>query len=501
MPSPTPVLTRVPTCLDRSVLRCTDTPASETPWLVRTAAGAALTGGLVLVGSALASAHMTDAAPPTPPPAPTGISSTSVAGSTHVHGDCNCAGAPAATAPAAAAPTPAVPAEIAPARVVPAGEGSCSASGEAGAQSTPSVRPRSTTANAPLERVNPAPPVAEQQIPVTPRPAWEAQGEARSWAGEEQLRSAGPQAPAEAENPIETPSQGLPEGSPEPPAAQAPSASAVDVAEKPAEEITETPAEKSTPETTVAWPEGAAERSPEGSGATSAPNPAATTAPTPAATAAPTSMEKAPARSADTAAVKPADTAPTKQAEAPSVARKGTSSQGAEKSAPTEPAKSPAKTQAKAATKAAPAVPAMAAPKALATAAPAAPAKPAPTAPANASAKASSGHAKVIGVAKDLTGVPYVWGGTSTNGFDCSGYTQEVFSRVGVDLPRTAAQQQAAVKKVSKPKAGDLVFFGQPAHHVGIYAGDGHMYDAPRAGKTTGKHRIWSSGVTYGRAL
>ncbi|WP_083841833.1 NlpC/P60 family protein [Mobilicoccus pelagius] len=109
------------------------------------------------------------------------------------------------------------------------------------------------------------------------------------------------------------------------------------------------------------------------------------------------------------------------------------------------------------------------------------------------------GRKDVLGIAGSLSGIPYVWGGTSTRGFDCSGYTQHVFRKAGVSLPRTAAQQQRATTRVRDPRPGDLVFFGTPAHHVGIYAGDGKMYDAPRTGRTTGLHRIWSSNVTYGR--
>lgn len=118
-------------------------------------------------------------------------------------------------------------------------------------------------------------------------------------------------------------------------------------------------------------------------------------------------------------------------------------------------------------------------------------------APQEAAPRAKTG---VVGIASGLQGIPYVWGGTSTKGFDCSGFTQHVFRKAGIDLPRTAAQQQKATKKVSDPKPGDLVFFGAPAHHVGVYAGGGKMYDAPRRGKTTGLRTIWSSNVTYGRA-
>lgn len=129
-------------------------------------------------------------------------------------------------------------------------------------------------------------------------------------------------------------------------------------------------------------------------------------------------------------------------------------------------------------------------------------AAPAPTKSRAPKPKANSSRrmSATLAVAAGLSGIPYRWGGTTTSGFDCSGFTQHVFRKVGVNLPRTAAQQQRAVRTVTEPRPGDLVFFGAPAHHVGIYAGDGRMYDAPRTGRTTGLHRIWSSRVSYGRA-
>ena len=109
---------------------------------------------------------------------------------------------------------------------------------------------------------------------------------------------------------------------------------------------------------------------------------------------------------------------------------------------------------------------------------------------------ASSG---VLGIAASLTGISYVYGGTTPAGFDCSGYTQWVFGKAGMSLPRTAEAQRQAATPVSDPQPGDLVFFGAPAFHVGIYAGGGMMYDSPRTGKATAKRSIWSSSVTYGR--
>ncbi|GAA1256306.1 hypothetical protein GCM10009657_34570 [Oryzihumus leptocrescens] len=105
----------------------------------------------------------------------------------------------------------------------------------------------------------------------------------------------------------------------------------------------------------------------------------------------------------------------------------------------------------------------------------------------------------VLAVAAQYAGVPYVWGGTTPSGFDCSGFTQYVFNKIGVSLPRTAEEQRAAVTRVSTPQPGDLVFFGSPAYHVGIYAGGGMMWDAPHSGAVVSKRAIWTSAVTYGR--
>ncbi|MER5754292.1 NlpC/P60 family protein [Streptomyces sp. NPDC002088] len=92
--------------------------------------------------------------------------------------------------------------------------------------------------------------------------------------------------------------------------------------------------------------------------------------------------------------------------------------------------------------------------------------------------------AAVIKVAMKYLGVPYVWGGTSPKGFDCSGLLQYSFKQIGVSIPRTAAQQQKAGKKVklSEVRAGDLLFNGNPAHHVVMCIGGGKVIEAPRTG-------------------
>jgi cell wall-associated NlpC family hydrolase len=110
-------------------------------------------------------------------------------------------------------------------------------------------------------------------------------------------------------------------------------------------------------------------------------------------------------------------------------------------------------------------------------------------------APASAG---AIAIAASLAGIPYRYGGTTTSGFDCSGFTQYIFAKLGKNLPRTAEQQRQYSTPVSNPQPGDLVFFGAPAYHMGIYAGNGMMWDSPHTGSSTGLHSIYA-GASYGR--
>ncbi|MGA4718479.1 peptidoglycan-binding protein [Fictibacillus nanhaiensis] len=92
----------------------------------------------------------------------------------------------------------------------------------------------------------------------------------------------------------------------------------------------------------------------------------------------------------------------------------------------------------------------------------------------------------VIANATELMGVPYVWGGTTTRGFDCSGFIQYVFAKEGVKLPRTTAQMWNATTYVSKPAVGDLVFFETYTtgpSHLGIYIGNNQFV---HSGSSTG---------------
>lgn len=85
--------------------------------------------------------------------------------------------------------------------------------------------------------------------------------------------------------------------------------------------------------------------------------------------------------------------------------------------------------------------------------------------------------------AKQFLGVPYVWGGTSPSGFDCSGFVQYVFAHFGIALPRTSYDQFNVGTEVSQAnlQPGDIVFFdsyGSGASHDGVYIGDGEFINA-----------------------
>jgi cell wall-associated NlpC family hydrolase len=109
-----------------------------------------------------------------------------------------------------------------------------------------------------------------------------------------------------------------------------------------------------------------------------------------------------------------------------------------------------------------------------------------------------------IRAAESMLNTPYHYGGTSpATGFDCSGLMLWAWAHAGVSLPRTAAEQQqlgVLVPSESQLQPGDLVFFGDPAHHVGMYVGNGDMVDAPTTGQDVQIQPIFS-GFSYGRRL
>lgn len=96
-------------------------------------------------------------------------------------------------------------------------------------------------------------------------------------------------------------------------------------------------------------------------------------------------------------------------------------------------------------------------------------------------ASAASGN-DIVNYSKQFLGIKYLYGGTTTSGFDCSGYTQYVYKNAGITLSRTAATQYREGVSVSKSnlQAGDLVFFNNLGYtsHVGIYVGNNQFISA-----------------------
>lgn len=116
-------------------------------------------------------------------------------------------------------------------------------------------------------------------------------------------------------------------------------------------------------------------------------------------------------------------------------------------------------------------------------------------------APAANNAAGLIGTAESCLGVPYVWGGTSMAGFDCSGLTSYVFAKSGIQLPRVASAQQnfATPVALNNAQPGDLVFWGSPAYHVGIYIGNGQYIHAAGSGQVVVGDYKWYPYTSVGR--
>ena len=145
--------------------------------------------------------------------------------------------------------------------------------------------------------------------------------------------------------------------------------------------------------------------------------------------------------------------------------------------APTAPAPVPAATQAAAAPTTTAAAAPVAAPPALA---------------------AGAGHPQAATIAMQYLGTPYVWGGASPSGFDCSGLVMYVFAQLGISLPHYAAAQFGLGEPVSREalQPGDLVFF-DGLGHVGIYIGGGEMIHAPHTGDVVKISPLSDFGSSY----
>jgi peptidoglycan DL-endopeptidase CwlO len=108
---------------------------------------------------------------------------------------------------------------------------------------------------------------------------------------------------------------------------------------------------------------------------------------------------------------------------------------------------------------------------------------------------------QAVAIAQQYLGVPYVWGGASPSGFDCSGLTMYVYAQLGISLPHNAAAQYASLPHVplSDLQPGDLVFF-YGLGHVGIYVGNGTMIHAPHTGAVVSYASISTEGPIDGAA-
>lgn len=114
----------------------------------------------------------------------------------------------------------------------------------------------------------------------------------------------------------------------------------------------------------------------------------------------------------------------------------------------------------------------------------------------------------LVAFAKKFIGTPYVWGGTSPTGFDCSGFVQYVYKHMGVNLPRISADQARAGKRISfdQLRPGDLVAIDNSsrnngADHIGIYIGNGLVINAPHPGASVQIDHLSAFGGGWGVRL
>jgi len=114
------------------------------------------------------------------------------------------------------------------------------------------------------------------------------------------------------------------------------------------------------------------------------------------------------------------------------------------------------------------------------------------------SAPLSGGHPEAATIALRYLGVPYLWGGATPAGFDCSGLVMYVYNQLGIALPHFAAAQYGAGLPVPRDalQPGDLVFFDS-LNHVGIYIGGGQVVHAPSTGDVVKISNLSDWGASY----
>ncbi|MCW2680310.1 MAG: hypothetical protein JWM62_1711 [Frankiales bacterium] len=110
---------------------------------------------------------------------------------------------------------------------------------------------------------------------------------------------------------------------------------------------------------------------------------------------------------------------------------------------------------------------------------------------------------RALQVAAQQNGKPYRYGSTGPNSFDCSGLVKYSYAQAGKALPRTSGEMYRTTQRISpsQKQPGDLIFMSTNGRigHVAVYAGNGMMWDAPTAGRTVSKRRIYSSSYYVGR--
>ena len=111
-------------------------------------------------------------------------------------------------------------------------------------------------------------------------------------------------------------------------------------------------------------------------------------------------------------------------------------------------------------------------------------------------APASANGSAVVEIGARYVGAPYLWGGTTPDGFDCSGFTQYVYAQVGISLPRTSSDQRYAGTVVPRDQAapGDLIW---TPGHIAIYAGGDQQIDSPLPGGAVSIRSIYQSNPIF----